>query len=351
MESAVYTNNRYIKTVYKVIICLCILYHVLFFCMIVSLHIPALLAYHLCICVFYVFMLWPVNKDAYRLITVLVHIEITTFILANTVMIGWNAGFGACLLALASLVYINPLESKKMMYIFSAVEAILFFCLKIYTMYHAPVFHMNSQMQDIFSMINYASCFIVVVGGSALSKVSAENTKKQLTKKMRLLQRQAEHDPLTHLGTRSYLMKQFQNVQKKGMPFSVVMCDIDNFKRINDTYGHNCGDCILKGIAGILQKNTPENAIVTRWGGEEFLILLEDCDITKAGPLMERIRENVSDTRFVYKEQVLHVTMTFGISTSMEHTELNRLIESADDRLYVGKKNGKNCVVDDVYAA
>lgn len=349
MANTTYTGNRYLKTAYKSIIYLCLLYHILFSCMIVRLHIPALLTYYLCVCVFYLFMLRLVNMDIYRTTTVLIHVEIISFMITSTVLFGWDAGFHAYLLALASLVYFNPFENKKVMYIFSGIEAILFFCLKIYTISHAPMLNVGSQMQDIFYLLNYAGCFIVVVCGAAVSKVSAEITERRLVRKTRSLQNQADHDTLTHLWTRSYLMKQYQHVLEKGMPFSVVMCDIDNFKKINDTYGHNCGDYILENIAGIIQKNSPDNSIVTRWGGEEFIVLLEDCDITKGKPLIENIRGMVAGTEFVYQEQVLHVTMTFGMSTSMEHTELNKLIEFADDRLYVGKQNGKNQVVDDSY--
>ncbi|MCH5251663.1 MAG: GGDEF domain-containing protein [Lachnospiraceae bacterium] len=349
MTNATYTKNRYIKTAYKGIVFLCLLYHILFSCLVIILHVPGLFIYHLCVCAFYVFMLRLVTMDIYRITTVLIHIEIITFILTNTVLLGWNAGFHAYLLALASLVYFNPFDNKKVMYIFSGMEAVLFFCLKIFTIYYSPILHMSSQMRDIFYLINYVGCFIVVVSGAALSKVSAETTEKRLVRKTRSLQNQADHDTLTHLWTRSYLTKQFQKIREKGMPFSVTMCDIDNFKGINDTYGHNCGDYILESIAGILKKNSPENSIVTRWGGEEFIVLLEDCDITKGKPLIEKIRKKVAETEFVYKEQVLRVTMTFGISTSMEHTELNNLIELADDRMYVGKQNGKNRVVDDSY--
>lgn len=349
MTNIAYQNNRYIKTAYKSVVYLALLYHVLFACLTVWLQLPTVFIYYLSICFFYGFMLWLVIKNVYRVATVLVHMEIITFMVANTILFGWNAGFHAYLLALASLVYYNPFNKKRVMYLFSAVEAILFFCLKIYTIYHAPIIYVGTKVRDIFYLLNYAGCFIVVVCGAAVFKVSADSREERLEKKTRSLQNRADHDTLTHLWTRSYLIKQFQKVLEKGVPFSIVMCDIDNFKKINDTYGHNCGDYILESIAGILEGNSPRQSIVTRWGGEEFIVLLEDCDITKCRPLVERIREKVAEAELVYKESRLHVTMTFGISTSMEQTGLTELIELADDRMYVGKQNGKNQVVDDSY--
>lgn len=349
MTNFIFKDNRYIVTAYRSIVYLALLYHILFACLIAGFHFPAVLVYYLGVCIFYVVMLQMIKKSRYRLATVLVHVEIISFMVINTILFGWNAGFHAFLLALASLVYFNPFEKKQIMYLFSGMEAVLFFCLKIYTIYHAPVLDVGTKMRDIFYLLNYAGCFIVVVCGAAVSKVSADMTERRLEKKTQSLQNQADHDTLTHLWTRSYLVKQFHLVEEKGMPFSIVMCDIDNFKRINDTYGHNCGDYILECMAGILSESSPANSIVTRWGGEEFILLLEDCDITKSRPLVEKIREQVAGAEYAYKEQRIPVTMTFGISTSMERRDLTGLIELADNRMYVGKQNGKNQVVDDSY--
>lgn len=349
MTNFTFKNNRYIETAYRSIVYLALLYHVLFLCLIAGFHFPAVFVYYLGVCLYYVAMLRMVKGSRYRIATALVHVEVITFMTVNTILFGWNAGFHAYLLALASLVYFNPFDKKQVMYIFSAVEAVMFFFLKIYTIYHVPVLDVGTKMRDIFYLMNYAGCFIIVVSGAAVSKVSADMTERRLEKKTQSLQSQADHDTLTRLFTRSYLIKHFHRVEEKGMPFSIVMCDIDNFKKINDTYGHNCGDYILESIAGIIGNYSPENSIVTRWGGEEFILLLEDCDITKSRPLVEKIREKVAETKFVYKESHLHVTMTFGISTSMEQRDLTGLVELADNRMYVGKQNGKNRVVDDSY--
>ena len=349
MTNTTYKDNQYIKTAYKSIVYLALLYHVLFACLAVWLQLSAIFVYYLSICAFYGFMLWLVMKDIYRLTTVLVHLEIVIFMVTNTILFGWNSGFHAYLLALASLVYFNPFDNKRVMYLFSGTEAALFFCLKIFTIYHAPVINVGSGIRDIFYLLNYAGCFIVVVCGAAVSKVSADTTERKLEKKTRSLLNKADHDTLTHLWTRSYLIKQFQKVSEKNIPFSIVMCDIDYFKKINDTYGHNCGDYILESIAGIIQENSPKDAIVTRWGGEEFIVLLEDFDIIKSRPLVENIRKRVAEKEFLYKGTKLHVTMTFGISTSMEQSGLTGLIELADERMYMGKQNGKNQVVDDSY--
>lgn len=351
MTNTIYKDNRYIATAYKSVVYLALLYHIIVACLAAGFHFWGVFIYYLGVCGFYVLMLGCLRKDAYRFVTASVHLEIISFVTVSTLLFGWDAGFHAYLVALASLVYFNPFKKKRVMYLFSAGEAVFFFCLKLYTMYFQPVLKVGSNMLDVLYLLNFAGCFIVVVCGAAVSKVSADTNEKRLERKTRSLQNQADHDPLTHLWTRSYLVKQYHHVLEKGIPFSVVMCDIDDFKKINDTYGHNCGDYILENIAGMIQRNSPKDAIVTRWGGEEFIILLEDCDILKSRPLVENIREKVAETEFSYEGNSLRVTMTFGISTSMEQTEMKKLIELADARMYAGKQNGKNCVVDDFYGA
>lgn len=126
---------------------------------------------------------------------------------------------------------------------------------------------------------------------------------------------------------------------------SVVMCDIDFFKKVNDTYGHLAGDEVLKVFASILQENIRKSDWVARYGGEEFLIVLNGADKNKAVEIAERIRQKVESTAIKYNDLEIKITSSFGIyEVSGENNYLD-VIEKADKNLYIAKNTGRNKVV------
>ncbi|MCK4796958.1 MAG: GGDEF domain-containing protein, partial [Spirochaetes bacterium] len=122
--------------------------------------------------------------------------------------------------------------------------------------------------------------------------------------------------------------------------------DIDDFKKFNDTYGHDCGDFILVSIANTIKSILREQDNVARWGGEEFLLLLPDSNMEGAKITSEKIREKIASTPYYYNDIKLEVTMTFGVSVfDNDSIDIDYYIAKADKALYKGKKSGKNCVV------
>ena len=122
------------------------------------------------------------------------------------------------------------------------------------------------------------------------------------------------------------------------------MGDIDNFKKVNDTYGHDFGDEVLKAVAAALKKSTRDDDVVCRWGGEEFLIAINgNRKITI--DVAERMRTAVSEIRIPAGNDVISVTMTFGVTESIPGFNADKLVGIADENLYKGKTSGKNKVV------
>lgn len=157
-----------------------------------------------------------------------------------------------------------------------------------------------------------------------------------------------DYDVLTHLLNRrkldSYMTKVIKKAEEQEEPFTILMFDLDNFKRINDTYGHACGDQVLKHIATTISRNIKEDDLAFRWGGEEFLVILKtDGMISKK--IAERIRKSVEKQRIEYKDLTLNVTVTIGLSEYKKGSTAKSLFESADKKLYEGKQSGKNKVV------
>lgn len=128
--------------------------------------------------------------------------------------------------------------------------------------------------------------------------------------------------------------------------FSLVMCDVDNFKSINDTHGHVCGDEVLKLISALLTDSLRAQDNVARWGGEEFILLLKDTDTSGAALIAERIRESIAKTPFSCGSETFQVTATFGVSAFENPCmTIDDCVHIADKALYVGKEKGRNQVV------
>lgn len=163
------------------------------------------------------------------------------------------------------------------------------------------------------------------------------------------IERLALTDPLTQLSNRRDILKIVENEKRRsvrsGKPFAFVLCDIDNFKAFNDTYGHDCGDFILVALAGIFKSIIRKQDHVARWGGEEFLFIYPETEFEGAMNITEKIRDKISTSVFEYDGIDLSVTMTFGISVFDNSVDIEQCIMLADDALYRGKESGKNCVV------
>jgi len=133
---------------------------------------------------------------------------------------------------------------------------------------------------------------------------------------------------------------------KRGNPgFCIILSDIDKFKTINDTYGHNTGDFILKETARILRNCIRLEDQISRWGGEEFLFFIPDSSRTEGLLIAEKLRRTMEEHLFQENGITHHVTMTFGVTSSREDLDLKSLIHEADQNLYKGKRSTRNCVV------
>jgi len=133
----------------------------------------------------------------------------------------------------------------------------------------------------------------------------------------------------------------------KSNKFSVIISDIDNFKKFNDTYGHNAGDDVLKSVAESARKVIRDEDIYARYGGEEFLTLVNNSDKNSAFLVAERIRKAIEETKIHLEGENRKITVTLGIADVGETDHISSLLELADKRLYEGKNNGKNIAVKD----
>ena len=164
----------------------------------------------------------------------------------------------------------------------------------------------------------------------------------------RSLRKMLERDALTGLYNRGFgdkkLTKLFSDSIEHNTPFCVCIADIDHFKSINDTYGHQCGDRVLKNVADLLKKYMHSKGFVARWGGEEFLLVFENTDTDSAYEILETLREAIQALDTKHEGETVKVSMTFGL-TDNQAENVTQLLNKADEKLYRGKSAGRNCII------
>ncbi|WP_233081083.1 diguanylate cyclase [Rheinheimera soli] len=147
---------------------------------------------------------------------------------------------------------------------------------------------------------------------------------------------------LQHARVKERLSHELQRSERTGEPLSVVMLDIDHFKKVNDNYGHLTGDQVISSLANLLKQQLRKTDIIGRYGGEEFLLILPDCNQQQAFGLVEQLRQSFASLPFSFDYQNFHCTFSAGIcqATATDHTD--QLIDQADKALYASKHAGRN---------
>ena len=211
---------------------------------------------------------------------------------------------------------------------------------------------------------NFTSSFMKI--HSFLKEVSSGNMNARLDSKVmrrrdelgeiaisavnmqRSLHTLVDRDALTSLSNRRYgdmrLRKIMEESASQGTPYCVAIGDIDLFKKVNDTYGHECGDTVLKAVAETLRQHMQGHGFVARWGGEEFLLVFKQADLDEAYSLLESLLEKIRTLEINYNDKTIKVTMTFGVALGCD-CDMKDLLRIADEKLYEGKTSGRNTVI------
>jgi len=172
---------------------------------------------------------------------------------------------------------------------------------------------------------------------------------EELEAELAKVKESSKEDFLTKLYNRRALDEQFNlkeaEFKRYNHNYSIAMFDLDHFKSINDTYGHDAGDIVLASFAKILKREAREVDIVGRFGGEEFIVILSETTSKGAEIFAQKVRQSVEKTKFMYKGTRISVTVSIGVSERANNINLEGLIKSADNALYEAKRSGRNRVV------
>ncbi len=277
-------------------------------------------------------------------VEIILHASMCGFIL------DWSYGF--CLYSLMVIpvsyyiTYMDPniKNSLKLSVSLALINIIIIILTEIISDGQERVYDLDENLARAVSTFNFVVCAIIITIFSSIYIREMFGAMKGLQEKNNELNFLANYDALTKLRNRHHISELFHIYEKGTTPFCVILGDIDDFKRINDTYSHDCGDKVLVCISELINKNVGDKGVVCRWGGEEILIILSGKS-DECLDMMEKIRLEIQNQRLSFNRKELKVTMTFGFADYSEAMTIEKLISIADSRLYIGKRNGKNQIV------
>ncbi|MBE5895180.1 MAG: diguanylate cyclase [Lachnospiraceae bacterium] len=280
---------------------------------------------------------------------VLLNIILLVFSTLLALYVGFDMDFHLPIFLNILLIYFNKTEHMlwKRLYTF-------FICAYLMCMTQFCSFLDVARVPDGFARIFIQSlnmlAFSGCIGAIAYSYCTKFNQAEEKLRRINdNLERMANLDTLTGLSNRRHMNEHMDTLvaeyNRNGKIFTVAIGDVDFFKKVNDTYGHDTGDYVLSKLANQFRIYMHGKGHVARWGGEEFLFTFENMNIDKAYKCMDELRQRVSEIPMQFKEYDFQVTMTYGMEEFNDRLGVEATINRADEKLYKGKTGGRNRVV------
>ncbi len=344
-ELPVTENFKYSMIVYPVAAV-----HAAFFFFFLFIKVPPMTAYSLLSTTAYMLCTRLLKLGTYSYIYFVASTEVIINTILTTWLMGWECGFASYLFALVAAGFFISYTFHKYQITVPAVCSIIstltyFVCYFCSYQYTAPYAITDTRILVPLYIFNASCTFVFIAIFSILFMMEMRVSHKKLFQENQMLGQIAGNDALTGLYNRWSMKNFLEEAVQSEEPFCLVMCDVDDFKRINDTYGHGCGDAVLKHISKLLIKELPKNCCVSRWGGEEFLLLLKGHSLDSAAAVSDRIRHMIAVNDTIYEEKMIPHTLTMGVAHHHKNQTLDSMISRADVKLYIGKRQGKNVVV------
>lgn len=316
--------------------------HVLFALLFLLLGAELLLAFNILSVTIYAACAWLVTRRFITAALMLVTVEIIVHAWLAVWVLGWNSGFHYYIITLMVISAFHPHWPMRGKISYALMACISYLVLNQWSIGRVPILEIGDFTLDSVRWFNTAFTFAFV---AYLAHYYAKAARDAEIK----LERLAATDTLTGLYNRRQMLTVFEQEQAKlrrnQRHLSIVMMDIDNFKKLNDQFGHECGDNALKAIAACFQQTLRTQDHVARWGGEEFLMLLPETDLKGAQVLAEKMRELASQIPITAHNQDIHITITSGVGELLPDEDLEKCLSRIDQGLLAGKRAGKNQVV------
>lgn len=330
----------------QIIMLVFMLVHIIYFIMFLYINKPYLSMMNIASVLVYIYLAY-ILKDANMIqrVLVLARFEIFIHAFVCTFTLGWGYGFQNIILALISVAFFTNSLGKLFGYAIAFLQGGAYLFLYVYLNDTAQISSYDAELIYIFNFILVVASLIVF---SALLKIFNTMVYLNMLDKRQELEIAANKDPLTSIPNR----RAFQNIIQSNTintknSISVVMGDLDDFKRINDRFGHNAGDEVLRAVADIIKTSLRKQDYAFRFGGEEFLLLIVNTNLQNSNSILDRIREKIYKHAFKFDQEKVNISITFGFvyADIDEKFDIDFAIKAADNLLNQGKRSGKNRIV------
>ncbi|MCR5748128.1 MAG: GGDEF domain-containing protein [Lachnospiraceae bacterium] len=259
---------------------------------------------------------------------------------------GWRNSFDNFLFVALMIFWYDSSKSVKLKLLYSAITTGFICALELSTRPgEARVSSLSFDYRFLLIMNTLGFCACVCSVAYILCKDNVNDERKLILYNEKLKQ-MAGVDPLTGLMNRRQIGEKFEELAKeRDTSITIAIGDIDFFKKVNDTRGHDCGDYVLKTLAAVFRDYMKDKGYASRWGGEEFVFVFSGYNGDDAYPMLEQLRKDIEKYQFEFFGHSFNITMTFGMEEYSPRFGTEEAIKKADEKLYIGKENGRNQVV------
>ena len=266
-----------------------------------------------------------------------------------TFYLGFSMGFHLPIVLNILLIYYNKTDQMMAKRLYSFALMIYLMCISEITAALSLSVKPSATMTMVFQTANMMFFALNIMSAAYCYCMKFNQAEEKLRRINDNLERMANIDTLTGLSNRrhmnEYLAGLVYEYNRSGKGFTMAIGDIDFFKKVNDTYGHDTGDYVLSTAAAIFKRFMKDKGHVARWGGEEFLFAFENMDLDKAFRYLDELRHLIETTPMDFKEFHFNITMTYGCEEFNPRLGIETTINRADGKLYKGKQGGRNRVV------
>ncbi|MBR6452541.1 MAG: GGDEF domain-containing protein [Lachnospiraceae bacterium] len=274
---------------------------------------------------------------------------ILAFVLLFGLRVDCRLGIHYAAFPLIPLVFYRAGTDRVVKYSVTVLSAVIAMCMSLYAFLGTPKVALPLALAMLCSVLNVLVIAVKFIILSLFYYKKFVKDESKIVAYSRKLEQLAGADALTGLSNRRKMMDHLNDMAAKyptrNEPFSVAIADIDFFKAVNDTYGHEAGDYVLTSIAAIFKNFMAGKGTPARWGGEEFLLVFDSMNGDEVFVELSRLRNQIEKAEFQYKSNTISITMTFGLEEYDCYAGIQDTIAHADEKLYQGKKQGRNCVI------